>query len=73
MYSNKYIRNGTCQHYIKKLTEKKKKKKKERKEENLEESFVHYFLFTLYTWTAGWLDPLVISFTDFLFCLSSPP
>jgi hypothetical protein len=36
------------------------------------EEIVHYFLFTLYTWTAGWLDPLVVSFSDFLSRLSSP-
>jgi hypothetical protein len=36
------------------------------------EEIVHYFLFTLYTWTAGWLDPLVVSFPDFLSHLSSP-
>jgi hypothetical protein len=36
------------------------------------EEIVHYFLFTLYTWTAGWLDPLVVSFPDFLSRLSSP-
>jgi hypothetical protein len=32
---------------------------------------LHYFFFTLYTWTAGWLDPLVISFPDFISRLSS--
>jgi hypothetical protein len=35
------------------------------------EEILHYFLLTLYTWTAGWLDPLVISFPDFLSRLSS--
>jgi hypothetical protein len=35
------------------------------------EEILHYFFFTLYTWTAGWLDPLVISFPDFLSHLSS--
>jgi hypothetical protein len=37
------------------------------------EEILHYFLFTLYTWTTGWLVPLVISFPDFLSCFSSPP
>jgi hypothetical protein len=35
------------------------------------EEILHYFLSTLYTWTAGWLAPLVISFPDFLSHLSS--
>jgi hypothetical protein len=35
------------------------------------EEILHYFLLMLYTWTAGWLDPLVISFPDFLSRLSS--
>jgi hypothetical protein len=34
------------------------------------EEILHYFLFTLYTWTAGWLAPLVISFPDFISLLS---
>jgi hypothetical protein len=34
------------------------------------EEILHYFLSTLYTWTAGWLAPLVISFPDFLSHLS---
>jgi hypothetical protein len=37
------------------------------------EEILHYFLFTLYTWMAGWLALLVISFPDFLSCLSSSP
>jgi hypothetical protein len=37
------------------------------------EEIVHYVLCTLYTWTAGWLDPLVVSFPDFLSRLSSSP
>jgi hypothetical protein len=36
------------------------------------EEILHYFLFTLYTWTAGWLAPIVISFPDFLSRFSSP-
>jgi hypothetical protein len=36
------------------------------------EEIVHYVLFTLYTWTSSWLDPLVVSFSDFLSRLSSP-
>jgi hypothetical protein len=36
------------------------------------EEILHYFLFTLYTWAAGWLDPIVISFQDFLSHFSSP-
>jgi hypothetical protein len=43
--------------------------------EDLSRSFEelhHYFLFTLYTWTAGWLAPVVISFPDFLSHFSSP-
>jgi hypothetical protein len=34
------------------------------------EELLHYFLFTLYTWTAGWLALTVISFPDFLSRLS---
>jgi hypothetical protein len=37
------------------------------------EDLKHYFLFTLYTWTAGWLAPTVISFPDFLSRFSPPP
>jgi hypothetical protein len=43
--------------------------------ENLSRSFEelhHYFLFTLYTWTVGWLAPTVISFPDFLSRFFSP-
>ena len=36
------------------------------------EEILHYFLFTLYTWAAGWIVPLVISFQDFLSRFSSP-
>jgi hypothetical protein len=36
------------------------------------EEILHYFFFTLYTWAVGWLDPLVISFQDFLSHFSSP-
>jgi hypothetical protein len=36
------------------------------------EEILHYFLFTLYTWAAGWLALLVISFPDFLSRFSSP-
>jgi hypothetical protein len=35
------------------------------------EEILHYFLFTLYTWAASWLAPLVISFHDFLSRFSS--
>jgi hypothetical protein len=31
------------------------------------------FSFLLFTWTAGWLAPQVISFVDFLFYFSSNP
>jgi hypothetical protein len=37
------------------------------------EELLHFFLFTLFSWTAGWLAPRVISFSDFLFLFSSPP
>jgi hypothetical protein len=37
------------------------------------EEILHYFLFTLHTWTSGWLAPLVISYPDFLSRFSSPP
>jgi hypothetical protein len=40
------------------------------------EEILHYFLFTLYTlytWTAGWLVPLVNSIPDFLSHLSFSP
>ena len=36
------------------------------------EEILYYFLFTLYTWTTGWLAPIVISFPDFLSRFSSP-
>jgi hypothetical protein len=36
------------------------------------EELLHYFMFTLYTWTAAWLAPDVISFSDFLFHFSPP-
>ena len=35
------------------------------------EDLIHFFLYTLFTWTAGWLAPLVISFPDFLIMFSS--
>ena len=34
------------------------------------EELIHFFLNTLYSWTAAWLTPLVISFSDFLFHFS---
>jgi hypothetical protein len=37
------------------------------------EDLKHYFLFTLYTWIAGWLAPTVISFPDFLSRFSLSP
>jgi hypothetical protein len=37
------------------------------------EEILHDFLFTLYTWVAGWLAQLLISFRDFLSHFSSPP
>jgi hypothetical protein len=37
------------------------------------EEIRHYFLFTLYNWTAGWLAPTMISFSDFSSRFSSPP
>ena len=35
------------------------------------EELIHFFFFTLFTWTAAWLAPLVISFSDFLSLFSS--
>jgi hypothetical protein len=35
--------------------------------------FLHFFLFTLYSWTLGWLAPRCISFSDFLSYFSSSP
>jgi hypothetical protein len=37
------------------------------------EELLHLFLFTLFYWTAGWLAPRVISFSDFLSLLSPSP
>ena len=37
------------------------------------EDLLHFFLFTLFTWTAGWLASWVISFFDFLSFFSSSP
>jgi hypothetical protein len=37
------------------------------------EDLLHVFLFTLFSWTAGWLAPRVISFSDFLSLFSPPP
>jgi hypothetical protein len=34
------------------------------------EELIHFFFFTLLTWMAAWLAPLVISFSDFLFLFS---
>jgi hypothetical protein len=34
------------------------------------EELIHFFLYTLFTWTAAWLAPLVISFLSFLFFFS---
>jgi hypothetical protein len=34
------------------------------------EDLLRFFFFTLFTWTAGWLAPRVISFVDFLSFLS---
>ena len=39
-------------------------------ERSLEE-LTAFFFYTLYTWTAAWLAPLVISYLDFLFLFSS--
>jgi hypothetical protein len=39
----------------------------------LMKSYSIFFPFTLFTWTAGWLAPRVISFVDFLSLFSSPP
>ena len=33
------------------------------------EELIHFFLFTLFSWIAGWLAPRVISFSNFLFFL----
>jgi hypothetical protein len=35
------------------------------------EELIHFFYFTLFTWTAACLAPLVISFSDFLFLFPS--
>ncbi|XP_059459249.1 uncharacterized protein LOC132188734 isoform X2 [Corylus avellana] len=35
------------------------------------EDLVHFFLYTLFSWTAGWLAPIVINFPDFLSMFSS--
>jgi hypothetical protein len=35
------------------------------------EELIHFFFTTLYSWTAAWLAPSVISFSDFLFHFSS--
>jgi hypothetical protein len=37
------------------------------------EDLLHVFLFTLFSWTAGWLAPRVISFSDFLSLFSLSP
>jgi hypothetical protein len=37
------------------------------------EELLHLFFFTLFTWTAGWLAPQVISFSDFLSFFSLSP
>jgi hypothetical protein len=36
------------------------------------EDLFHFFRFTLFTWTVGWLAPRVISFADFLSFVSPP-
>jgi hypothetical protein len=36
------------------------------------EDLLHFFFITLFTWTAAWLAPRVLSFSDFLFLFSSP-
>jgi hypothetical protein len=38
----------------------------------LRNSFIFFFS-PFFSWTAGWLAPRVISFSDFLFLFSSPP
>jgi hypothetical protein len=37
------------------------------------EELLHFFLFTLFSWTAGWLAPRVFSFSDFLSLFSPSP
>jgi hypothetical protein len=37
------------------------------------EDLIHFFLFTLFSWTVGWLAPRVISFSDFLSLFSLSP
>ena len=37
------------------------------------EDLLHFFFSTLFTWTAAWLAPIVITFTDFISLFSSPP
>jgi hypothetical protein len=36
------------------------------------EDLLHFFFSTLFTWTAAWLDPIVITFSDFISLFSSP-
>ena len=38
-----------------------------------QEELIHLFFFTLYTWTAGWLAPRELSFSDFLSLFSPSP
>jgi hypothetical protein len=37
------------------------------------EELIHVFFFTLFTWTAGWLAPQVVTFSDFLSFFSPSP
>ena len=37
------------------------------------EDLLHSFLSTLFMWTAAWLAPTVITFSEFLSLFSSPP
>jgi hypothetical protein len=39
--------------------------------ESSREDLLHFFFTTLFTWTAAWLAPTVITYSDFLFLFSS--
>jgi hypothetical protein len=55
---------------ISRLFIKKKKKKKKKRPAEIEE-LISFFLHSLYSWTAAYLAPLVISYNDFLVLFSS--
>jgi hypothetical protein len=37
------------------------------------EDLLHFFMYTLFSWTAGWLAPRAISFSEFLSLFPLPP